>query len=236
MRVIVMRPMEAAARTQKRLARLGHQVIAGPLMVYAQTGERAPAGAFEAMLATSAQAFAGFMQTEILESEILQNLPLYVVGKRTAQAAREAGLPAPEYVAPDAGALSDIVRARLRPRARLLYLAGLDRKPELEASLATAGFEIAPWVVYDAQPVPVLTQEIDAALRAGRVEAALHYSKRSAEIFCEAVAQAGLGEAAKRLRHVAISQDCAEGLAALNAVDVRIAASPNESAMAALLA
>lgn len=231
MRVIVMRPMEAAARTQKRLARLGHQVIAGPLMVYAQTGERAPAGPFEAMLATSAQAFAGFMQTEIL-----QDLPLYVVGKRTAQAAREAGLPAPEYVAPDAGALSDIVRAHLRPRARLLYLAGLDRKPELEASLATAGFEIAPWVVYDARPVPVLTQEIDAALRAGRVEAALHYSKRSAEIFCEAVAQAGLGKAAKRLRHVAISQDCAEGLAALNAKDVRIAASPNESAMAALLA
>lgn len=231
MRVIVMRPAEAAIRTQKRLARLGHQVIAGPLMVYAQTGEAAPVGPFEAMLATSAQAFAGLVQTEIL-----QNLPLYVVGKRTAQAAREAGLPAPEYVAPDAGALSDIVRARLRPPARLLYLAGLDRKPELEESLAAAGFEIAAWVVYDAQPVPVLTQEITAALRAGRVEAALHYSKRSAEIFCQAVAQAGLGEAAKRLRHVAISQDCAEGLAALNATDVRISDAPNEAAMAALLA
>ena len=230
MRVLVMRPAEAAARTQKRLARLGHQVIAGPLMVYAQTGEPAPAGPFEAVLATSAQAFAGFMQTEIL-----QNLSLYVVGKRTAQAALEAGLAAPEYVAPDAGALSDFVRARLRPPARLLYMAGHDRKPDLEASLEAAGFQIAPWVVYDAQPVPALTQEIAAALRAGRVEAALHYSRRSAEIFCAAVAQADLDEAAKRLRHVAISQDCAEGLAALNAMDVRIADAPNESAMAALL-
>ena len=81
-------------------------------------------------------------------------------------------------------------------------------------------FQIAPWVVYDAQPVPALTQEIAAALRAGRVEAALHYSRRSAEIFCAAVAQADLDEAAKRLRHVAISQDCAEGLAALNAMSI----------------
>lgn len=230
MRVLVLRPMVAAARTQDVLARLGHEVIAAPLLIYKPKGAPPPLGAFDAMLATSAQAFAGFQSDGNLAA-----LPLYVVGARTAQAAIEAGLRAPECVAPDAKALAQVIAQSLRPPANLLYLAGVERKPDLEKSLAAAGFSVIPWIVYDAQPASVLPDEIAQALRAGEVDAAMHYSRRSAEIFCALIAQANLGEAAKRLRHVAISADCAQGLSELGAVEICVAAKPDESAMAALL-
>ena len=230
MRVLVLRPQQAAARTQERLVRLGHQVIAAPILIYARTGAPRPAGAFDAMLATSAQAFVGFQPDENMRS-----LPLYVVGARTAQAAIEAGLREPEIIAADAKELAQAIAQSLQPPANLLYPAGAERKPDLEKTLGAKGFSINPWIVYEAQPAPALPDEIAQALRAGSLDAALHYSKRSAEIFCASVAQANLAEPARRLRHVAISQDCAQGLSALNAADVRIAAAPNEDSMAELL-
>jgi len=231
MRVLVLRPIEAAVRTQEFLALLGHEVIAAPLLIYARTKTPRPSGAFDAMLATSAQAFAEFAGDESLRS-----LPLYVVGARTAQAAIEAGFREPAIIEADAKDLAQAIAQRLSPPANLLYLAGRDRKPDLEKSLSAAGFSIAPWIVYEAHPAPALPEEIAQALRAGDVDAALHYSKRSAEIFCTLIEQANLAGPARRLRHVAISTDCAQGLTGLGAEDMCVAASPDESAMAALLA
>jgi uroporphyrinogen-III synthase len=158
-----------------------------------------------------------------------------VVGARTAQAAIEAGLSEPEIIAADAKELAQAIAQSLQPPANLLYPAARERKPDLEKALGAKGFSINPWIVYEAQAAPALPDEIAQALRAGSLDAALHYSMRSAEIFCASVAQADLAEAARRLRHVAISQDCAQGLSALNAPDVRIAAAPNEDSMAELL-
>ena len=230
MRVLVLRPQEAAARTQERLALLGHQVVAAPIMTYACTGAPRPAGAFDAMLATSAQAFAAFQADENMRS-----LPLYVVGARTAQAAREAGLREPVSVASDAKELAYVIATSLSPSAKLLYPAGRDRKSDLEKTLGAKGFSIAPWVVYEAHAAPALPDDVAHALSAGKLDAALHYSRRSAEIFCALIARANLGEPARRLRHVAISADCAQGLSGLNADHIFVAAKPDESAMAALL-
>lgn len=230
MRVLVLRPGEAAARTQEFLARLGHEAVAAPLLIYTRTKTPRPSGAFDAMLATSAQAFAGFQADG--NSEIL---PLYVVGARTAQAASEAGFREPEIVAPDAKALAQALAQSLSSPANLLYPAGRDRKPDLEQSLAAAGFSVIPWIVYEAQPASVLPDEIAQALRTGSIDAALHYSRRSAEIFCALIEQANLAEPARRLRHVAISHDCAQGLSGLGAGEICVAATPDGSAMAALL-
>ncbi|MDB5568934.1 MAG: uroporphyrinogen synthase, partial [Hyphomicrobiales bacterium] len=115
--------------------------------------------------------------------------------------------------------------------ARLLYLAGRDRKSALEDRLAAAGYGLCVHVVYAADAVPALPAALADAIRTGRAQAAIHYSRRSAAVFCDLVARAGLEAAARRLRHAAISPDAARGLAALAPPDLRIAAAPNEAAL-----
>lgn len=237
MRVLVVRPSPAAARTAERLAALGHAALAAPLLAYEPTKNPCPAGSFDILLATSAQAFAA-LDAQGEAPEQLRALALYAVGARTHEAARRAGFRACVCVAPDADALAREI-ARLHPRggagAHALYLAGVDRKPHLEAALRAMGFTVSAWEVYAAKAAAALPAPAQEALAAGALDAALHYSRRSAEIFCALAQAAGLAPAAARLRHIAISPDAAAGLAALAPADLRVAGAPEEAAMLDLL-
>ncbi len=98
-------------------------------------------------------------------------LPLYVVGGKTAAAAARAGLVA-QATAGDVAALVPSL-----PQGRALYLAGRDRKPDLEAALAG---RIATVVVYEARARAGWDEAEAQAVAAAAV--ALHYSERSAEL------------------------------------------------------
>ena len=63
------------------------------------------------------------------------------------------------------------------------------------------------------------------------VDAALHYSRRSATLFVAAVAGAGLADRLPGMLHAAISPDAAEPLRAGGARRIAIAAEPSESAL-----
>jgi uroporphyrinogen-III synthase len=252
MRVLVVRPAEAGARTARRLAALGHDAVLAPLLTYEETGNPCPDGVFDILVATSAQAFAPSFSPSFAPSSArtsaqgfvpaLRAAPLYVVGARTAQAAQRAGFPAPVRAAGDAAGLAqDLAQdlARRFPQGvaglRALYLAGVERKPHLEAALRAMGVALAVWEVYAARPAAALPPEVVEALAGGRLEAALHFSRRSAQIFCALVAAAGLEAAARGLRHVAISADAAQGLRALAPADLQAPAVPEEAAMLDLL-
>ncbi len=88
-----------------------------------------PSGPFDALLATSRHAFT--------QGPDLQRwgkrLPVFAVGRRTAEAARAAGFDDVRIGAGDGEGLATLVRLTLPRPARLLYLAGRDRKPTLEA-------------------------------------------------------------------------------------------------------
>ena len=232
MRVLVLRPADAARRTAARLAALGHEAICSPVLDTAATGEPAPGGDFDGVLATSAQAF---RFASALALQPFLHLPLMCVGARTAQAAREAGFSDIRIEAPDAARLALEILQSMQGRNSLLYLAGRDRKPGLEDALTTANVAIAPWVVYEARAATALSEEALSALVSGRAEAALHFSRRSAEIFCALVANAKCENEARRLLHVAISSDAARGLAPLSPRQTLIAAAPDEARMLELL-
>ncbi len=116
---------------------------------------------------------------------------------------------------------------------RLVYLAGRDRKPDLEAELSEAGHVVETVEVYAAEPAEALDPEAAALIESGEIGAALHFSRRSAQLFLELAREAGLDVAG--LAHVAISEDAAEPLTAAGAASVRVAAEPNEQAMLQLL-
>jgi uroporphyrinogen-III synthase len=242
MRVLVTRPAAEAERTGAALFAAGHEPILAPVMAIAAIAEghqaletaldRAPPPA--ALLITSANALHALASPLVAR---LAALPVFAVGVGTAAAARAIGCYAVTAAAGDADALAKLVVERCPAGSRLLYLAAEDRRPTLEAALA-ARYGLETIVVYRAAALAVLPPAVAAAIKAGAVDAALHFSVRSARLFWQAAAGAGVRPEAIR-QHVALSPAVAAALHGLigTADGPRIvaAASPSEAAMIAAL-
>ena len=231
MRVLVTRSLESAARTAARLRAMGHEVVLSPVIDIVATGADLPDAVFDAVIATSANAFIGLDQVP----PALRVAPLLVVGEQTAARAETLGLGKPEIVAPDVGGLIAAIAQDFPEPFRFLYFAGRDRKPDLEHALLARGHCVTLVETYAAHSANRLGEEARAALRDDCLDAALHFSARSAAIFRDLVRAANDDNPAKALRHVAISSDAARPL--LDAGwTVRIAATPDEDAMLTALA
>ncbi len=234
MLVLVTRPLDEATRTAAKLTAGGHQAVLSPVLEMTPTGAQWPSGVVDGVLATSTQAFELFSGTPDWPlPEACRLTPLYVVGERTRASARERGFEGRAFVAADAKDLAKAVVAALAdaPPSRLVYLAGRDRKPDLEAALQTAGHAVDAIEVYAAQPAEALSDEAVSFLEAGEIDAVLHFSRRSAEIFLELAHEAGLD--ATQLSHVVISADAAHPLKAAGVSSLQIAEQPNEQGMLA---
>ena len=108
---------------------------------------------------------------------------LFVVGLKTAEAARKAGFTGQLIVAPDAKDLATAVIEKLPASAQLIYLAGRDRKPDLEMRCHEAERDLVALEVYEARAADYLSREAVRAFNDDAIDAVLHYSRRSAEIF-----------------------------------------------------
>lgn len=219
MRVLVTRARADAARTAARLVALGHEAVIAPLTVIVAIGHAIPDEVFDAVLATSVHA----LTFVAVLPPALSGAPWLVVGDRLGDALASRGRGAPEVVAPNVAALIAAIDERYPEPFRFLYLAGRDRKPDLERALRALGHEVVTVETYVAAAVG----KWDGDPRA--IDAVLHYSRRSAERFVVVAGDAG------RMRHIAISADAAAPLLA-QGWRVEIAASPDEDAMLGLLA
>ena len=229
MRILLTRAKTDAERTAARLAALGHTTVVSPIIQIEATGAKLPAGDFDAIIATSANALSsGDVQS-------LTSISLYAVGERTRDAAERAGWAAPIEIAENAQALIAQLRAESSPPQHVLYLAGRDRKPDLEAAAQEIALDLTIVETYVAREISTLNEAAQRALRSGEVHAALHYSRRSAEIFIAATERASLRPQATRLRHFAVSHDVAAPLIAAG-TRVHVAAHPDEDHLFALLA
>ncbi len=227
MRILLTRAKEDAERTAARLAELGHTSIISPVIDIVPSAASIPDERFDAVIATSAHAFSS------ANVRALVHLPLYVVGERTRAAAERAGWRAALH----AGETAQALIVRLRARAGLnhaLYLAGRDRKPDLEIAAKKIGLQLDVVETYVARPAAALTQDAQSALREGDLDAVLHYSRRSAELFIALARGTGLWSGAQRLRHFALSPDAAEPLIAARLKTVS-ASRPDEDHLVALL-
>ncbi len=228
MRVLITRSLADAERTAAAVARLGHAPVLAPVITIRHAPRVRPFGRFDAVVATSHHAFADG------EPDRERRLPLFAVGGRTAGAARAAGFKDVRIAAGAAESLVDLLRLTLPRPARLLYLAGRDRKPALERALDAAGHDVAVVEVYAAEAVERWPAPALHALREG-LDAALHYSRRSVEIALRLAEQDGLGDALLTLHHACLSADVAEPLLRHAAVSVAVAERPDEDGLLALL-
>ena len=231
MRVLVTRAAADGERTAAALADLGHTALLAPVLEIRSGTAALPAGRFDATLATSAHAFAG----PTAGVEHLHPRPLYAVGDATARAARQAGFKDVRTSRGDGRDLASLVALTLPRSAALLYLAGRNRKPATEEALANAGFAVTAWIAYAAEPVQGWSDAVSRDLAAGGVDAAVHYSRRSAALTLEMAERSGVGEPVLALAHLCLSEDVASVLRAASAPRISVAATPEEASLLALL-
>ena len=225
MRVALTRPQADSERTAATLCARGHRVLIAPLMrVEPEAADCS--GGWGAVVITSANAPAAIADTPAREA--LLKLPLFAVGRRSADAARHAGF---SNVTSAGGDVRDLVRLIVATRADasapLLYLAGEDRASNLIGELSARGIAVEMRIVYRAVTAP-FPPALIAALKAGEIDAVLHFSRRSAENYLAGADEAGITTQALGVRHLCLSAPIAEAIAVAGGKRFAVAARPDE--------
>jgi uroporphyrinogen-III synthase len=232
MRVLVTRPEPDAARIAARLSAAGHEVVVDSLLMIEPVAFDPPRGDYAALAVTSANALRAVGASPAIAR--FTPLPLFALGAHTADAAREAGFSNIETAGGDADALGAMLARRLPAGARVLYLAGENRARDLAALTAPAKVRIETLVVYRARAAERLRETTVKKLGARELDAVLHFSPRSAEIFVMLARKARLESALSSIRHLCLSDAVAAALSEVGG-KVEIASRPEEAALLALL-
>jgi uroporphyrinogen-III synthase len=231
MRIFVFRPPAEAERTAAAIRARGHEPVLAPLFAVSRLPEPAPEGPFSAIVLTSGNAVPALADLP----PAWQDLPVFAVGARTAEKAREAGFEDARSASGNRDDMVALIRDNLKTPARLLLIVGRDRHEDVADKLEAAGFEVASWVAYAAQAVAAFPAEAQAALRQGGIDGALHYSARGVRTCLALARDAGLTERLLDLTHVALSADVAGPLISAGASTVLVAEHPEEAALLAAL-
>lgn len=231
MRLLVTRAAQDAARTKEKLKALGHRAVLSPVIEVVGTGGAWPEGVIDAVVATSANAFAVPLPGLLAEARRL--LPLYLVGTRTGEAARANDFRGEALIAPTAAALVEEMARRAIKARRFAYLAGRDRKADLEAALQGMDRQIELVEVYQARPVTQPPAESVRIWRENQMDGVLHFSRRSASLFLKMAIAAGCD--VTRPVHYCLSEDVAVPLREAHCPEIRVAATPTEADLLALL-
>jgi uroporphyrinogen-III synthase len=243
MRLLVTRPLAEAERTAAALQQRGHDALIAPVLTIAPVADAAfDPTLFDAIVMTSGNAARALMSHPVLHRA--QALPVFAVGGRTAQAARDAGFSDVMSAEGDAADLLALVRGRFaqetrlgtQPGTRLLYLAGSDRSRDLAAELGRDGIRVETLVVYRADAAVRLSDAAAQAIRTGTAQGVLHYSRRSTVIFLDCADAGGLDVPVAMLRHYCLSPRAAEPLNARHFKHVAVATHPDENALFDLIA
>src|SRR3954468_18960604 len=212
----------------------GHDVLMASLLHIEALAVDLGAAAWGALAITSANAVRALERHPRLPE--LAGLPLFVVGRRTAEVARTAGFGNVMSADGNESDLARLIAARVAPDdAPLLYLAGEDRAGDLAVDLAAHGLRVQVAVVYRAAKAERFSLAAEAALAAGRLDGVLHYSKRSAQAYIGCAQVTDMLEQALRPRHYCLSAQVAKPLLAAGAADIRVAARPDEFALVELI-
>jgi len=235
MAVLVTRPHPDDEATASSLRAKGLEVLLAPMLRFEPVAFHDDMDArYGAVIVTSANALRG-IEPHLAGSRLLK-LPLFAVGEHTASAAYRVGFDSVIPANGDAASLRDSVLAsvkakELKKASTLLYLAGADLARDLAGELGERGFTVVTHTTYRMIPVSSLPREVCDAFAASRIEAVLHYSRRSARAFLEAARTAGVEISALAIPQCCISGAVASVVRDAGATQVMAAASADENAL-----
>lgn len=233
--VLLTRPKEDALCTAKLLhekeieAHTEPMLAIEPMQEVLPALERAMQGA-RAVIVTSHNALK--LMEQLPDKDIL----LLTVGESTAQCAREVGFEKAVCVGEDVQELKDMIVTTQHPEhGKLVYASGDVVKTDLEAILKPIGFTIERVVVYQAKASEALSKATIELLKDKKLTGILFYSTRSAEVFMQLAAQAGVIDTLSTLTAYCMSQNVAAALEDEVFATVKVAKAPTEEALLGLL-
>jgi uroporphyrinogen-III synthase len=235
MPILVTRPQPDNAATVAALRAKGFEVLPAPMLRFEPVAFQDDADArYGAVVVTSANALRAFDDQPAMIR--LKELPLFAVGQHTAETARDIGFRNIVAANGGAAALRDLIAASVRAKAlkksaTLLYLAGADLARDLAGELGERGFNVVTQTTYRMAPIPSLPPDVCGAFAANRVEAVLHYSRRSARAFLEAARSGGVEISALAIPHCCLSEAVASIVRDAGATQVMVARTPDEKAL-----
>lgn len=234
LRVLVTRPEPEAGRTARALEALGHRPLVLPLSrICAVPVEEAMAiDHADAVAVTSANALRHAEPALIAR---LADLPCHAVGPRTAAAARDAGFIHVVEGPGDAEMLARRIAGALAGK-RLAYLCGRVRYLLFEERLAAAGVHVNPVETYDTIVMDHPSETVAALLEQRPLDAMLLYSAKAAKAARRLAERPELAALLGRAEVLALSARVAQAYDPAAASRIRIAPTPAEPALLALLA
>ncbi len=235
MHVLITRPEPDASTLKVQLEALGHAVTVEPLLQI----ELMPieAGAFEgvqALVATSGNGLRALAESPARPAAL--KLPIFVVGPGTAELARAFGFARIIQGVETARDLVPIIAGEIEPAlGAVAHLAGATLAFDLAAALEGEGIAVRKVIVYRAHAPQMLPLQTAQMIEEGALDAVILMSPRTAAVFAELVAAAGLKDSARRLTFLCLSQAVAQNLQSLGAVRAEVAANPNAAEMLSLV-
>ena len=227
--MLVTRPEPDASETAARLSALDIEPIVEPLLTYEPLTTTLPdPSGFAAMVVTSGNALRALhMRGEI---DRYKGLKLFAVGDRTAAAARKLGF---AEVVSAQGDVRDLIGllAEAGLNGPIFYPAARVRSGDLGKALARHGIMVITTPVYAMTAAPRFNETTRTHLDGGTLNAALFYSRRTAETFVSLTAALS---AKARLGMLCLSETVAAPLIAAHFVRVALAEHPSEDAMMGL--
>lgn len=236
MRVLVTRPRQDAEETARLLRGQNIESVIAPLIEISDIAgaaldlESDLEGA-QAVLVTSANG-----ARALARATERRDIPVFAVGDASAAAALQSGFSRITSANGDVAALAALVQDHCDPRSgALLHVAGSAVAGDLAGDLAAHGYSLRRIQLYRAQTADTLPQEAHRALNDSVVDAALFYSPRTATQFAKLVAAVGLETSCRRIFAVCLSAAVADAAAALPFAELRVAETPDQNALFAVL-
>ncbi len=231
MKIIITRPSPDAEVFAGEISRLGAEPVMSPVMAIRMRRAPVDLGGVGALAFTSANGVRAFCA-----NSSTRNHPVFAVGEATAAAATAAGFADVSAAKSDVESLATLI-AMAKPSSVVLHLAGSARAGDLAALLAAKGVAARRAVLYDAEKIARLSPEAEAALlKNPRDVAVALFSPRSARLFVEQVASAGLTGQLREALALCLSADVAAAACETGWNAVEIAPSRKMEAMAQLVA
>ena len=161
------------------------------------------------------------------------DVPVFAVGEKTAQAARDVGFRNVTVAGGDAVALNGLLACEDWRGAQPIYhLSGR----EVAAPIIVPGVKVERHIVYHADKIEEFVPEAAREIAAGGVAGVFLMSVRTGEAFVKATENAGLTESLRAIKALCISDSVLQSVAELPWRGAAVARTPDVDGLAALLA
>lgn len=226
--ILITRPLEDYAETASMVMASGFDPVACPMLrVELVTHQPPEADRYQALVFTSLRGV-----DHLAAGPGLKELPVYTVGDRTADAARQAGYVKVTSAGADLNALEALLfLENLSPDKPLLHVCGED----VVRPIAVPGRRFESLVVYRAVQAEELPAGALAVIQDRAPYGVLFYSARTAEAFVAAVKKGSLQPQFMTTRALCLADTMVESLRGLPWRSILVAQRPDRSGMQALL-